>query len=114
MVTRRRCRDYSGWVGDSVILPADPSGFAQLTSDQVVSANPAVVILAEAECRGVKGDVPAGHPGWSGVSGVSNGAIVELQDYVVSGWGPGVVELNLHRPHRRLLAGCHRRNVGVF
>jgi iron complex transport system substrate-binding protein len=75
------------------IVPADPTGFAQLTSDQVVSANPAVVILADAECCGVNGDALADRPGWSRVSAVSNGAVVEVQDYMVSRWGPRVVEL---------------------
>ena len=75
------------------IVPADPSGFAQLTSDQVVSANPAVVILADAECCDVNADALASRPGWSGVAGVSNGAVVELEDCMVSRWGPRVVEL---------------------
>ncbi len=75
------------------IVPSDPTGFAQLTSDQVVSANPAVVILADAECCGVNADALARRPGWSRVAGVSNGAVVELDDYMVGRWGPRVVEL---------------------
>lgn len=75
------------------IVPPDPSGFSQLTSDQVVKANPAVVILADAQCCRVTGDVLAKRPGWSSMSAVSNGAVVELQDYMVGRWGPRVVEL---------------------
>lgn len=82
-----------GELGLVSIAPADVSGFAQMTSQQVVSANPAVVILADAECCAVNVDVLAKRPGWSGVSAVSNGAVVEVQDYMVSRWGPRVVEL---------------------
>lgn len=82
-----------GELGLVSIVPADPSGFAQLTSDQVVTANPAVIMLADAECCAVTADVLGSRPGWASVSAVSNGAVVELQDYMVSRWGPRVVEL---------------------
>ncbi len=82
-----------GELGLVSIVPADPSGFAQLTSDQVVKANPAVVILADFECCAVTAEVLARRPGWSGVAAVSNGAVVELDDYMVGRWGPRVVEL---------------------
>ena len=75
------------------MMSPDPSGFAQATNDQVVSANPDVLLLADVECCAVNAEVVARRPGWSSVSAVTNGAVVELRDYMVQRWGPRVVEL---------------------
>ena len=75
------------------IVPPDPSGFTQASSDQVLAADPDVLILADAECCGVTTDVVSGRPGWSSLSAVSNGAVVELADYMAFRWGPRVVDL---------------------
>ena len=64
-----------------------------MTSDQVLSADPDVIMLADVECCAVNVDVLANRPGWSGLTAVSNGAVVELQDYMVMRWGPRVVDL---------------------
>ena len=77
---------------ESIVAP-DPSGFTVATADQVLSADPDVVMLADVECCAVTVDVIARRPGWSSLSAVSNGAVVELQDYMVMRWGPRVVEL---------------------
>lgn len=82
-----------GELGLVSIAPADESGFVQLSSEAVVGADPDVLILADVECCGVSAEVLAQRPGWSAVAAVSNGAVVEVQDYMVSRWGPRVVEL---------------------
>lgn len=75
------------------MMSPDPSGFAQASNDQVVSANPDVLFLADVECCSVNADVVAGRPGWASISAVTNGAVVELRDHMVQRWGPRVVEL---------------------
>ncbi len=82
-----------GELGLVSIVAPDPTGFTQVSADQVVSADPDVVMLADAECCDVTADGLAKRPGWSGLSAVSNGAVVELQDYMVLRWGPRVVDL---------------------
>ena len=82
-----------GELGLESIVAADPSGFTAVTSDQVLSADPDVIMLADVECCSVNVDVLANRPGWSGLTAVSNGAVVELQDYMVMRWGPRVVDL---------------------
>jgi iron complex transport system substrate-binding protein len=82
-----------GELGLEPIVAPDPSGFTVVTSDLVVSADPDVIMLADVECCAVSADVLANRPGWSGLTAVSNGAVVELQDYMVMRWGPRVVDL---------------------
>ncbi len=52
-----------------------------------------MIMLADVECCAVSADVVASRPGWSDLTAVSNGAVVELQDYMVRRWGPRVVDL---------------------
>ena len=75
------------------VVAADASGFAVASPDQVLSADPDVIMLADVECCAVGADVVASRPGWSDLTAVSNGAVVELQDYMVRRWGPRVVDL---------------------
>ncbi len=82
-----------GEMGLVSFMPADPSGFAQASNDRVLSADPAVVMLADVECCAVNADTVALRPGWSTLSAVRNGAVVELSDHMVQRWGPRVVEL---------------------
>lgn len=76
----------------SIVGVADPSGVAQLSSEQVVAANPAVILLADAECCDVTIDRIASRPGWAAISAVSDGAVVALPDDLTMRWGPRVVE----------------------
>lgn len=82
-----------GEFGLESIVAADASGFTVASPDQVLSADPDVIMLADVECCAVSADVVASRPGWSDLTAVSNGAVVELQDYMVRRWGPRVVDL---------------------
>lgn len=77
----------------SIIETRDSSGVTQVTPDQVIAANPDVILLADADCCQVTADVVAGRAGWSSLSAVSDGAIVELPDDLAFRWSPRVVEL---------------------
>jgi iron complex transport system substrate-binding protein len=82
-----------GELGLESIVAADASGFTVASPDQVLSADPDVIMLADVECCAVTAGVAASRPGWSDLTAVSNGAVVELQDYMVQRWGPRVVDL---------------------
>ena len=68
-------------------------GAAQLTSDEVVAADPDVIVLADAECCAVDIDRVAARPGWSGIDAVEAGAVVPVSEALANRWGPRVVEL---------------------
>lgn len=82
-----------GEFGLEAIVAPDPTGYTMASADQVLSADPDVILLADVECCAVSADVIARRSGWSSLSAVSNGAVVELQDYMVLRWGPRVVDL---------------------
>ncbi len=84
----------------SIVGAGDAAGFTQLTPDQVVAADPDVIVLADAECCAVTIDSIALRAGWDGISAVSDGAVVELPDDLATRWGPRVVDL------MRLVAGA--------
>jgi iron complex transport system substrate-binding protein len=66
--------------------------YPQLSSEAVVAANPQIVFLADTKCCGQDAASVAARPGWSGMSAVRSGAVVELDDDVASRWGPRIVE----------------------
>lgn len=68
------------------------SGFPQLSSEYIVSQDPDIIYLADVDF-GVTPESLADRPGWSEMTAVQNGAIVPLDSYLASNWGPRVVEL---------------------
>lgn len=65
--------------------------WAQLSSEEIVSRNPDLIVLGDAK-YGVTKEQVAGRPGWSAIKAVQNGAIFEIDDDLVSRPGPRVVE----------------------
>jgi len=70
----------------------DGSGFPQLSSEYIVSQDPDVIYLADVTF-GVTPESLSERPGWAEMTAVQNGAIVPLDSYLASNWGPRVVEL---------------------
>ena len=68
-------------------------GAAQLTSDEVIAADPDVIVLADAECCAVDIDRVAARPGWSSIDAVQAGAVVPVSEALANRWGPRVVDL---------------------
>ena len=68
------------------------SGFPQLSSEYVVSEDPDLIFLGDIDF-GVTPESLADRPGWAGMKAVEANAIVGLDSYLASNWGPGVVEL---------------------
>lgn len=70
----------------------DRSGFPQLSSEYIVSQDPDLIYLADVDF-GVTPESVAERPGWAEMTAVQNGAIIPLDSYLASNWGPRVVEL---------------------
>lgn len=80
---------------DNIADPADPdgTGYPQLSGEYLVKANPDLVFLADTKCCGQSKDTVAKRPGWSGLTAVTQGRVIALDDDIASRWGPRVVEL---------------------
>ncbi len=70
----------------------DGTGFPQLASEYIVSQDPDIIYLADVDF-GVTPESLSERPGWAEMSAVQNDAIVPLEAYLASNWGPRVVEL---------------------
>ena len=80
----------------NVADPADADGSAwgypQLSDEYLVDADPDVIFLADTLCCGQNAETVAARPGWDQLSAVRDGLIVELNDDIVSRWGPRLVD----------------------
>ena len=70
----------------------DGFGFPQLSAEFVVEQDPDIIFLGDADF-GVTPESLAERPGWSGMTALESGAIVSVDTYLASNWGPRVVEL---------------------
>lgn len=73
--------------------PDASGGYPKLSGEFVIKADPDLIFLADVECCGQSAETLAERPGWSRLSAVKEGRVVELDDDVASRWGPRVVEL---------------------
>ena len=80
----------------NVADPADADGSAwgypQLSDEYLVDADPDIIFLADTRCCGQDAQTVAARPGWDLLTAVQTGRIVELNDDIVSRWGPRLVE----------------------
>ena len=72
-------------------IAGDLDGYPQLSLEQVVAADPAVIILGNAR-YGVTPESIAQRPGWENLSAVKNGQIFPFNDDLVSRPGPRLVD----------------------
>jgi iron complex transport system substrate-binding protein len=68
-------------------------GYPQLSVEYIVDSDPDVIFLADTKCCAQDATTVAARPGWSEMTAVRDGRIIELDDDVASRWGPRVVEL---------------------
>jgi len=66
--------------------------YPQLSAEFIVSQDPNVIFLADVNCCGATAENVAARPGWSGLSAVTSGNIVALDDDIASRWGPRLVD----------------------
>jgi len=73
---------------------ADPthSGYPQLSSEYVLSADPDIVVLSDTKCCAQTAKTVAARPGWTNVSAVKHGRVVPVSDDIASRWGPRIVQ----------------------
>ncbi len=80
----------------NVADPADADGSAwgypQLSDEYLVDADPDIIFLADTLCCGQDAQTVAARPGWDQLTAVQTGRIVELNDDIVSRWGPRLVD----------------------
>ena len=80
----------------NVADPADADGSAwgypQLSDEYLVDADPDIIFLADTLCCGQDAQTVGVRPGWDQLTAVQTGRIVELNDDIVSRWGPRLVD----------------------
>jgi iron complex transport system substrate-binding protein len=70
---------------------ADSSGYPQLSAEFLISSNPDIIFLADAQYGETLTSVAA-RPGWQAISAVKNRRIVELPADIPSRWGPRIAD----------------------
>ena len=68
-------------------------GYPQLNAEFIIQANPDYIFLTDGPCCQVTPQSVAARPGWSVLSAVSHGRIVNLNADIASRWGPRIVNL---------------------
>ena len=71
----------------------DAGGGSPLTPDFIRTANPDLIVLADTVCCGQSPDTVRARPGWSGLTAVTTGRVVALDDDLATHWGPRLVDL---------------------
>jgi iron complex transport system substrate-binding protein len=79
-------------VADAAEGAADAGGYPQLSAEFLIDADPDLVFLADTKCCGQDAATVAARPGWSGMSAVQGGNVIELDDDIASRWGPRIVD----------------------
>jgi cobalamin transport system substrate-binding protein len=69
------------------------SGYPQLSAEYIVDQDPDLIFLADTRCCGQSAQTVAKRAGWSDLTAVRDGDVVELDDDVASRWGPRIVDL---------------------
>jgi iron complex transport system substrate-binding protein len=75
---------------------ADDAGdlgpYPQLSAEFILEADPDLIFLACTKYCGETAETVAARPGWDVASAVVNGGVIEMDDDIVSRWGPRVVD----------------------
>lgn len=82
----------AGLVNIVDLADSDPGAYPQLTAEYIVESDPDLIFLACTKYCGETADTVAARPGWGGISAVTSGNVVELDDDIASRWGPRLVE----------------------
>ena len=72
-------------------IAADLESYPQMSLEQIVAADPNVIILGDS-MWGVTPEAVAARPGWENLSAVKNGQVVPFDDNLVSRPGPRLVD----------------------
>ena len=95
----------------NVADPADPDGsqfgYPLLNEEFIIDSNPDFIFLADTIGYGQTAQTVAQRPGWDAMSAVQNGNVIELNDDIVSRWGPRGVDFA-----RQVADALNRQPVG--
>jgi iron complex transport system substrate-binding protein len=72
-------------------LPGLTDAYPQVSLEQIVLADPAVILLGDA-LYGTTPEIVAGRPGWSEIDAVTNNRVLPFDDNLVSRPGPRLVD----------------------
>jgi iron complex transport system substrate-binding protein len=72
-------------------IASDLEGYPQLSLEQIVAADPNLIILGDS-MWGVTPEMVASRPGWENLSAVKNGQVLPFDDNLVSRPGPRLVD----------------------
>lgn len=68
------------------------SGYPQLSVEYILEADPDIIFFGCALWCGTTAENISERPGWSGLSAVGSGALIEVDDDLSSRWGPRLIE----------------------
>jgi iron complex transport system substrate-binding protein len=68
------------------------SGYPQLSSEYIVSADPQLIVLADTVCCHQSAATVASRPGWARIDAVKHGEVIAVDDSLASEWGPRIVD----------------------
>jgi len=80
-------------IADTATGAAAAGGYLQLSPEFIIKANPDYIILADTICCHQSAATVAKRPGWSGLTAVKDGHVIELNDDIASRWGPRITDL---------------------
>jgi iron complex transport system substrate-binding protein len=72
-------------------IASDLNGYPQMSLEQVVAADPAIILLGDAR-YGITPESIAQRPGWENLSAVKNAQVLPFNDDLVSRPGPRLVD----------------------
>ena len=67
-------------------------GFPQLSSEYIIEQDPDLIFLADIKCCAQDATTVGDRPGWSALTALTTGGVVELDDDIASRWGPRIVD----------------------
>jgi iron complex transport system substrate-binding protein len=70
---------------------ADDGGYPQIQNEYLISANPKLIFLADAQYGEDKNKLAA-RPGWSSIDAVKNNKVIALPADISSRWGPRIID----------------------
>jgi iron complex transport system substrate-binding protein len=78
--------------------------YPQLSAEYIVASSPDLIVLADTKCCHQDLGTVAARPGWSSITAVKQGQVINVDDDIASRWGPRVVEfLRALAPHVKQL-----------
>ena len=79
-------------IADPADVDGAAFGYPQLNEEFVITADPDIIFLADTLCCAQDAETLAARPGWDQMRAVQNGHVIELNDDIVSRWGPRIVD----------------------